>query len=326
MTTVAMDVGKNRTYCVIKNNGQIVREGYTPTTSEGFGEMLKDVDEPTIIVEASSTIERIAMLLNGRDIRVANPMKVKLISGSMKKTDRNDAHILLELYQRNYLPESYLPDWETRENRNLCRTRAFLVRQRAALKNRIKGQAYRQCIDFTHFNRSVLEMLKSSSPVICILVEELENMNNVIKKLDGEIRERASANHYARLIDTIPGIDAYSALAIASEIADVSRFPEEGNLFSYAGLVPRTYSTGQIDYKGRIVKGDVYLKTLLIECSFVHVSLRKDSPVAVAYRKLAERIGGGKARVAAARNLLRMIYYMMKRDMEYGPYTGHRAG
>lgn len=77
MTTFAMDAGKDRTYCVIENNGQIVREGYTPTTSEGFGEMLKDVDEQTVIVKASSTIEKIAMLLNGRDIRVGNPMKVK---------------------------------------------------------------------------------------------------------------------------------------------------------------------------------------------------------------------------------------------------------
>ena len=39
----------------------------------------------------------------------------RLIAESMKKTDRNDAHILLDLSRKQYMPESYLPSKEIRE-------------------------------------------------------------------------------------------------------------------------------------------------------------------------------------------------------------------
>ena len=62
-------------------------------------------------MEASSTIDRIVPYVEyyTSDITVAHPMKLKVISQSMKKTDRNDAHILLELDRLGYVPESYLP-------------------------------------------------------------------------------------------------------------------------------------------------------------------------------------------------------------------------
>ena len=59
-------------------------------------------------MEASSTIDRIASMLPDHEIGVANPMKAGLIAESMKKTDRNDTHILLDLYNKSYMPESYL--------------------------------------------------------------------------------------------------------------------------------------------------------------------------------------------------------------------------
>ena len=58
----------------------------------------------TVIVEASSTIDGMASMLPNHEIGVANPMKVRLIAESMKKADRNDAHILLDLYNKSYMP------------------------------------------------------------------------------------------------------------------------------------------------------------------------------------------------------------------------------
>ena len=43
-------------------------------------------------------------------------MKVRLIAESMNKTDRNDAHIVLDLFKREYMPESYLPPREISES------------------------------------------------------------------------------------------------------------------------------------------------------------------------------------------------------------------
>ena len=58
------------------------------------------IDHTTVIAETSSTIDRIVSMPPEHEIKVANPMKVRLIAESAKKTDRNDAHILLDLFRK----------------------------------------------------------------------------------------------------------------------------------------------------------------------------------------------------------------------------------
>lgn len=320
MYSVAMDVGKYRTYGIVEKDGVIVKEGYVATNREKFGEFFQDIDHATVIVEASSTIDRIVAMLPDHEIRVANPYKVRLIAESLNKTDRNDAHILLDLYKRSYMPESYLPPGDVREARNICRNRYFLVRQRTSVKNRIRDQSFRLGIDFKGYTKKNLDILRNASPVLRILVEDLENINHHILEMDVQIDEKFLENRYASLIDTIPGVGKNGALSIASEIGDISRFPREDNIFSYAGLVPRIYQSGSREYKGHIGNGNKFLKYMLVECVQIHLIYAHDSEISAAYRRIALRSGGNKAKVAAARHLLRMIYYMLKRSETYQAY------
>ena len=50
-------------------------------------------------------MNRIVSMFPEQEIKIANPMKVRLIAESMKNTDRNDAHILPDLYNKSYMPE-----------------------------------------------------------------------------------------------------------------------------------------------------------------------------------------------------------------------------
>ena len=59
MYSVAMDVGKYRTYGIVERDGEITKEGYMPTTKEGFQPFMDGIDHATVIVEASSTIDSI---------------------------------------------------------------------------------------------------------------------------------------------------------------------------------------------------------------------------------------------------------------------------
>ena len=194
MYSVAMDVGKYKTYGIIERDGEIVREGYILTNREQFDEFLEGIEHATIIVEASSTIDRIASMLPGHDIRVANPLKVRLIAESVNKTDRNDAHILLDLYKKSYMPESYLPSEDIRQSRNICRNRHFLTRQRTAVKNRIRDQAFRLGLEFSSYSKKNLEMLRDASPVLKILVDDLEGINHHILDMDVQIDVKFNAN------------------------------------------------------------------------------------------------------------------------------------
>ncbi len=86
------------------------------------------------------------------------------------------------------------------------------------------------------------------------------------------MRERitvhAEANPHARLLQTMPGIGAYSALLILSEIGDVHRFPDSRHLCSYAGLVPSVHASGGKVRLGRLTKqGSSWLRWILVELS-----------------------------------------------------------
>ena len=124
---IAIDLGKWKSYVVMEDNDRVVKEGYTETTKDGFSTFFGKVDNPKIIVEASSTINRIVNIFEGYDITVAHPAKVKLIAQSVKKTDKVDAHTIMDLYKKDYLPKSYLPPKEIRNMRDICRERSFLV-------------------------------------------------------------------------------------------------------------------------------------------------------------------------------------------------------
>ncbi len=328
MTNVAIDVGKRKSYFVVEQDGSVVKECYVKTDRESFSAVLKDYPGSSVVMEASSTIDRIAPYVEyyTSDIKVAHPMKLKVISQSMKKTDRNDAHILLELNRLGYVPESYLPSVDVRRSRDLCRNRAFLVKQRTAVKNRIRDQAFRLGMDFGNFNRKTDDDLRSISPVIMALVNSLESLNHEIREIDKIIEETVRTSSSASLLYTIPGVGYYGALAIASEIGDISRFPSEDNIFSYAGMVPRIRQSGNMEWKGHIAKGNTFLKYLLVECVQVHMMIRRDSPITLAYERISERSGSKRAKIAAARHLLRAIYYMIKRKQNYDEYIMQRRG
>ena len=119
---IAIDLGKRKSYVVMEDNGVQMKEGYVETTRKGFVDFFGDAKDPNIIVEASSTVNRIADMFEGYNITVANPIKVRLIAESVRKTDKIDAHILMDLYKKDYLPKTYLPGREIRDSRDLSQS------------------------------------------------------------------------------------------------------------------------------------------------------------------------------------------------------------
>ena len=57
------------------------------------------------------------------------------------------------------------------------------------------------------------------------------------------------------------------------------------------------------------------MRWVLAEALHSHVRFAKDSSISKFYLRLAKKKGASKAKVAAAAKLLRMIYWMMKKDI-----------
>jgi transposase len=324
---ISIDVGKRRSYVVVENNGVVENEGYVDTTQEGFDSIMPQTDDNTFIMEAGNNLYPVADLLERRNgkIVVAHPAAMKMIAKAPNKTDKNDAHRLLDAYNADYLPTSYLPPKEIREDRNLCSAREFFVRQRSAVKNRMRYEAHKYGIEPGSLTKkSIDELEKSGHLSLMELVKLYREQTERISDFNETVKEKALQNHYATLIDTIPGIGPTSALSIASQIGDIQRFPTEFHFFSYLGLCPSTHQSGSVEWKGHLKTGNMTLRSILIECTWIHVAFCKDSVITEKYYGLSKRMGPKRAAVASAKRLSRIIYYMLIRDKPFNPYGAGR--
>jgi hypothetical protein len=110
-----------------------------------IGELARFVEqlcsEDQIAVEAMGTTARFYDAVAGRVERVVvvNPHQFKVISESVKKTDRKDAQALALYLEKDLLPEVRMKPKQNRELMHLAETRDLLVKQRSALKGKINN-------------------------------------------------------------------------------------------------------------------------------------------------------------------------------------------
>lgn len=157
----------------------------------------------------------------------------------------------------------------------------------------------------------------------------LAALTTEIRHVTETIEAQAQADPQAQLLRTMPGIGAYSALLILSEIGDVRRFPDSRHVCSYAGLVPSVHASGGKTRLGRLTKqGSTWLRWILVELS-VH-AINGAPQFRSLYDRVAKKHGRNVGRVAVARAMLMTIYAMLKKQETFRPLgkgtTGQRHG
>ncbi|MEW6663561.1 MAG: transposase [Bacillota bacterium] len=82
------------------------------------------------------------------------------------------------------------------------------------------------------------------------LLDQLSFLNDTLQKLETLIGEKITPfQEVVALLDTIPGVDLHVAVAIIAEIGvDMSVFPTERHLSSWAGLCPEIMWQPQTNY------------------------------------------------------------------------------
>ena len=223
------------------------------------------------------------------------------------------------------MAECYVPPRDLREMRALVRHRAALVRARATVKNRvhalIDGHGLR-CEYSDMFGRRGAEWLKSLrlDPLDRLMLDNhlqhVESLKGQIGRIDEEIRRRASLDEDVRILLSLTGVDVYTALLIRSEIGCIDRFPDYKRLVSWAGLAPSLHQSGAVEYSGRITKqGSRMLRWAMVEAA--RVAVRHDERMRAFYERVKRRRGDGKAVVAVACNMLKIIWFMLRRREAY---------
>ena len=154
--------------------------------------------------------------------------------------------------------------------------------------------------------------------ILSQLLAEIELFDEQIASVCETIGERLHPQHeLIERLDQIPGVNARVAEVILAEVgSDMSRFPSEGQLISWAGLCPGNHQSAGKKKSCRIRKGNRELKGVLMEAA--HGAARtKQTYFESLFRRLAAKRGKRRALVALARTILATAYHMIKRGTTY---------
>src|SRR5712691_2898279 len=144
-------------------------------------------------------------------------------------------------------------------------------------------------------------------------LNQIDALDASIATIDQQVEAGIAPFRVAvELVTSIPGVSDLGAQVIVSEIGtDMSRFPSEGQLISWAGMCPRNDESAGKRRSNRMRKGAPWLKTTLVQCAWAAVR-KKDSYLKAQFLRIKARRGPKKAIMAVAASILTAIYHMLK--------------
>jgi transposase len=150
------------------------------------------------------------------------------------------------------------------------------------------------------------------------LLAHLDYLDESIATVSEEVAGRL-APYAAQLsqLDTIPGINRRTAEVLIAEIGvDMSVFPSDRHLASWAGLCPGNNESAGKHKSGTTRKGSRWLRMGLIEAAAAAVRT-KDSALRARYLRVMRHRGHNKAVVAVAHAMLRAVYHLLAEGTTY---------
>ena len=245
-----------------------------------------------------------------------------------RKTDEQDAEQILQLLRGhvlagNPLPTVWIPDAQTRDDREWVRARLDLAEKAGAIKVQIQSLLKRNRLTrpeelkcaWTKKASGWLRMVTRDPAVgagaratLASLLRQWEFLQQEIERMDEALAELARSPRYQAAIDELvklQGVGLLTALVFLTEIGELGRFANRRQISAYLGLVPRSYESGAAgDRKGHITRqGSSRVRRVL--CQAVWSRVRPQGPDEAVYRRLVEKNPKRKkiAVVAAMRRL-----------------------
>ncbi len=314
-----------------KNNFQVCyleaeRRQFSQYSIHGLEEFKKSLKkDDRLAVESTGNTRYFMNQIKGcvERIVVVNPRQFKVISNSVKKTDKQDAEQLALFLSKDMLPEVRMKDEKRSQLKSLANTRDKLVKLRTALKNKVHNILNAHGIvtsreAFTS-NKS-LDGLKSYAVnelarlEIEVIVSQIRSLNDGIKKLYKQIEDAGKGLYGFENITSIKGIGKKSGTILLSIIGDINDFADSGKLASFFGVVPRVSNSNETIHQGRITKqGSKLGRTTLVQCTLI--AIRYSDYLRSFYERLKSKKGSGKAIIATSRKLLDIIYMTLKEKL-----------
>jgi transposase len=314
---LGIDVGKRDVHAVLLQSQRSTSKS-APNSPSGILQLqtwLKNrkAERLHVCLEATggwSEEVAIALAELGHMVSIVNPARIKAFAQSemlRTKTDKVDA-ALIARFCRLHQPERWIPPApEIRVLQGLVRRQHSLIEMRVEEQNRLGAPI-------------VASAVKAS---IEATIEHLDReFGRVEREIEQLFDDYPALRRQRELLVSIPGIAETTAARILGEMPNISEFRDVKAVAAFAGLSPRHYQSGSIEYRSRLVKmGNAHLRRALY---FPAIAAMRHNPT---IRTFAERLrAGGKAKMtivaAAMRKLLTLAYGVLKSGRVFDPAYG----
>jgi transposase len=270
---------------------------------------------------------------------VLAPTKMeKSVEQKKQKNDDRDADDIVEklrghVLAGNRLPTVWVPDRQTRDDRELIRTRLELADKQTQVKSQIQMLLKRHGLEkpsgckagWSVKYRGWLKALKESEELgwgvrqgLASLLRQLGFIEGEIDGMEEPVQQLAAAPRHQKIIEELTqesGVGRLTALVYRTEIGEAGRFRRGRQVGKFTGLTPTSHESGQQnDRKGHISRqGPPRLRKMLCQAAWAQV--RHDEEARKIYQKLVSRNPKKKkiALVAMMRRLAVRLWHRMRK-------------
>jgi transposase len=294
--------------------------------------------EVVVVYEASGNGFVLCDELKAAGIRchVLAPTKIERSSQQKKnKTDDVDAARLLDIVRGHYLagtrmPAIWVPDLQTRDDREPVRARQDLTQKQTAVKTQVQTLLKRHGVEkpegigssWSKAWRAWLQAWTTDArqgwgvrTVLSSLMRQLGFLEQEIEKLDEAMQQLGDTPRWKPIVEAMrkeKGVGLMTALKYSTDIGDFKRFRRGRQVGAFYGLVPSSDESGETpDRKGHITRqGSPSGRQVLCQSSWSRV--RYDEHERQVYRRLVEKNPKKKkiALVACMRRLAVRLWHV----------------
>lgn len=267
------------------------------------------------------------LLDNGINNKVVHPASIEIAARERVKNDKRDSAKIAIQLAAGRLRSVHIPTPEREDCRAVTRLREQLMIDRR--RKSIQMKMYLHQLGKIRHNESflinkkrinlllILPFAREQKFVLETLANQWLSIDAAIEEVETCLQQQATNDSELEMIySSLPGVGPVIARALANELGDMKQFANERKVFSYCGLTPSEYSSGEHIRVGHITRqGKPTLRRMLVQAAWVAIEIDKE--LSEFYARVSRKGGKKRAIVAVARRLIGHAKTCLKQQRPY---------
>jgi transposase len=273
--------------------GEVRSLGVIPNRIESIRKLVKKlgpVKQLRVCYEAGPTGYVVYWQLTALGVKceVVAPTLVPVKAGDRVKTDRRDALKLARNYRAGDLTPVWVPDAAHEALRDLVRAREAAKKDQLRARHRLGKfllrHGRRPPTVMKAWTQAHLAWVKSAvhfdqpaqEATLLDYIHEVDHVAARIERLESAIDAAVTlapvrARAVIEALQALRGVALVTAVTIAAEVGELTRFTKPRQLMGYSGAVASEDSSGQRTRRGGITKtGNAHLRRVIIEAAWAY--------------------------------------------------------